>query len=99
VLGARPVESPWIDAARAICDGDLVRAADIIDDMGHTAAAAHARLRAAEAFADAGLEVGAATQRAQAESFYWKVGAAGFIRNGDGSASASADTRRASSQR
>jgi class 3 adenylate cyclase len=99
VLGARPVESPWIDAARAICDGDLVRAADIIDDMGHTAAAAHARLRAAEAFADAGLEVGAATQRAQAESFYRKVGAAGFIRNGDGSASASADTRRASSQR
>jgi class 3 adenylate cyclase/tetratricopeptide (TPR) repeat protein len=99
VLDATPVESPWIDAARAICAGDLLRAVDLIETIGHTAAAAYARLRAAEAFAAAGREVEAAAQRAESESFYRKVGAAGFMRNGDGSASASADTRRASSQR
>jgi class 3 adenylate cyclase/tetratricopeptide (TPR) repeat protein len=99
VLGSTPVESPWIDSARAICDGNLGRAVDIIEGIGHTASAAYARLRAGEALAAAGQEVGAAAQREQAESFYRKVGAEGFMRNGYRSASASADTRRASSQR
>jgi class 3 adenylate cyclase len=97
VLDPDPIKSPWNDAARAICGGDCARAADIIDGIGHTAAAAYARQQAAEAFAALGEEVEAAAHRAQAESFYRKVGAAGFLRDGD--ASASADTRRASSQR
>jgi hypothetical protein len=70
VLDPDPIKSPWSDAARAICDGELVRAADIIDDIGHTASAAYARLRAAEALAAAGEDAEAATQRAQAEAFY-----------------------------
>ena len=52
VAGSRarpvPIESPWGDAARAIVEGDLTRAGDIIDSIGNRAAAAHTRLRAAE---------------------------------------------------
>jgi hypothetical protein len=99
VLDARSIESPWVDAARAICDGDLARAAEIIDGIGHTAAAAYARLRAAEAFAAAGQKAEAVAQRAQAESFYRKAGAAGFVHDSEGPGSASARTRRASSRR
>jgi hypothetical protein len=99
VLDADPIKSLWNDAARAIVDGDLVRAADIIDGIGHTAGAAYARLRAAEAFAAAGQGVEAAAQRAQAESFYRKVGAALFVRDGEALRSASVGSRRASSQR
>jgi class 3 adenylate cyclase/tetratricopeptide (TPR) repeat protein len=75
VLDARPIKSPWVDAARAIADGDLVGAADIIDGIGHTAAAAYARLRAAEALAAAGQEAEAPAQREQANAFLVKVGA------------------------
>jgi len=96
VLDARPIKSPWVDAARAICDGDLGRAADIIEGIGHTASAAYARLRAAEAFAATGREVEAAAQRAQAEVFYRTVGATRFVGNGEGLGSASEDGLRAS---
>src|SRR5207244_3535179 len=89
VLDADPIKSPWNDAARAICGGDFGRAADIIEGIGHTAAAAYARLRAAEAFAAAGQEVEAAAQRVQAESFYREVGAAGFLRGADANRAAS----------
>ncbi len=98
VLDRDPIKSPWNEAARAICGDDLGRAADIIDGIGHPAAAAYARLRAAEALASAGQEE-AEAQRAHAESFYRKVGATTFLRNGDARAGASADTRRASPQR
>ena len=47
VLDATPIESPWITAARAIAAGEAARAAAIIDGIGHTASAAHARQRAA----------------------------------------------------
>jgi len=99
VLDADPIKSPWNDAARAICEDDLGRAANIIDGIGHPAAAAYVRLRAADAFAAAGRETEAEAQRAHAESFYGKVGAAAFLHGSDASAGAAADTRRASSQR
>jgi class 3 adenylate cyclase/tetratricopeptide (TPR) repeat protein len=89
VLDATPIESPWNDAARAIGDGDFARAADIIDGIGHTAAAAYTRLRAAEAFAAAGQEIEAAAQRARADSFYRDVGGAQFAPDGEGLGSAS----------
>ena len=37
VLRATPIESPWIDAANAIIQGDFVRAAETIEEMGHAA--------------------------------------------------------------
>jgi class 3 adenylate cyclase len=79
VLDPDPIKSPWNDAARAICGGELARAADIIEDIGHKAAAAYARLRAAEALAAAGEHQDAAAQRAKAESFYRNVGAIQFM--------------------
>jgi class 3 adenylate cyclase len=98
VLDSTPIKSPWVDAARAIGDGDLGRAADIIDDIGHAASAAYARVRAAEVFAAADQEADAAAQRVQAESFYRKVGAARFVRDGEALGGAPAVSRRASSR-
>jgi hypothetical protein len=98
VLDPRPIKNPWVDAARAIAGGDLGGAADIIDGIGHTAAAAYARLRAAEALAAAGRETEAAAQRAEADSFYGKVGAVRFVRDGEALRSASAGSRRGSSR-
>ena len=37
ILDATPIASAWVDASRAICDGDLPRAAAIIDGIGHPA--------------------------------------------------------------
>src|SRR5919198_2072716 len=37
VLDPNPIDTSWVDAARAIIDGELVRAAEIIDRIGHTA--------------------------------------------------------------
>ena len=80
MLDRDPIRSPWNDAARAICEGDLVRAAGLIDGIGHTAAGAYAWLRAAEALEAAGQEAEAAAQYARAEPFYREVGAARFVR-------------------
>jgi hypothetical protein len=85
VLRATPIESPWMDAAYAIIDGDLVRAAETIEEMGHAACAAYARLRAAEALAAEGRQPEAAAQLAQAEPFYRKVGAWNYLRKGEDS--------------
>ena len=70
VLDATPIESPWIDAARAIGAGELVRAADIVEGIGHGASAAYARLRAGEALVAVGRDAEAAAQRERAEEFY-----------------------------
>ena len=34
VLDPDPIKSPWNDAARAICEGELVRAADLVEGIG-----------------------------------------------------------------
>ena len=96
VLDPDPIKSPWNDAARAICDGELVRAADTIDRIGHTASAAYARLRAAEALAAAGEVAAAVAQRAPAEAFYRAVGAIRFIGKEETIDTASGDKLRAS---
>jgi class 3 adenylate cyclase/tetratricopeptide (TPR) repeat protein len=96
VLDPDPIKSPWNDAARAVCEGELVHAADIIDRIGHTACAAYARLRAAEALSAAGENAEAAAQRAPAEGFYRAVGAIRFIPNGETLDTESEDDLRAS---
>jgi class 3 adenylate cyclase len=50
VRDATPTDSPWIEAARAIGAGDPLRAAAIIEGIGHTVSAAYARRRAELAF-------------------------------------------------
>jgi hypothetical protein len=81
VLDPDPIKGPWHDAARAILKGDLTRAANIIESIGHTASAAYARLRAAEGLKAAGRHSEADTERAQAETFYRTVGAVGLLRD------------------
>jgi hypothetical protein len=79
VLEPDPIKSPWNEAARAICDGQLARAAEMIEGIGHTAAAAYARLRAAEALAADEQGPLAAAQLEQAESFYRRAHATRFL--------------------
>jgi class 3 adenylate cyclase len=97
MLDPSPIASPWNDASRAIADGDLARAADIIEGIGHGAAAAYARLRAAEALAASGDDVEAAEQRAVAEAFYRQAGAPAFLRRTELRPDTSAPARNASS--
>jgi zinc-ribbon domain len=73
VLDADVIKSPWNDAARAICDGDFALAAKLIAEIGHTAGAAYAHLRAAEAG-------GEEAHRMAAEEFYRAVGATAFLK-------------------
>jgi hypothetical protein len=80
-LDPDPIKSPWNDAARAILQGNLTQAADIIEGIGHTASTAYARVRAARALAAAGRDSEAAAQYARAESFYRSVGATYFLRD------------------
>lgn len=97
VLDTNPIESPWVEAARTIAGGDLVRAADIIEEGGHIAGAGYARFRAAEALAAAGQEAESAAQREHANAFRAKVGAAWGDR--DTERAAGVEDRRGSSQR
>ena len=77
-------------------NGDLVRAADIIDEIGHPAGAAYARLRAAGVLAAEGKEAEAAAQQEQAGSFYQQVGATRFLRECERLGGAPTRTRKAS---
>jgi len=74
VLDPDVIRSPWNDAARAICEGDFARAADLIAGIGHIAGAAYAHLRAAEAGDTA------EAHRSAAESFFREVGASVFLK-------------------
>ena len=70
ILDATPIDSPWIEIARAIGDGDFVRAADVSDEIGHAAGAANARRRAAKQLAEEGRSDEADTQLEHALAFY-----------------------------
>ena len=83
ILDQDPIGGPWNDAGRAICSEDPSRAGDILDEMGHTAAAAYARLRAVEMLADD-------RAREKAETYYRAAGATWFLRRLDGLARATA---------
>jgi hypothetical protein len=72
VLDPTPIDSPWLDAARAILAGDAVAAAELIERMGDRAAAAYARFRSGDPSA-----------RAKAALFYEQVGAVAFLDAGE----------------
>jgi class 3 adenylate cyclase len=69
VLDPDPIRGPWNDAAQAICQGELARAAGIVERIGHPASAAYAHRRAAEALAAAGREAESAAHLARADAF------------------------------
>jgi class 3 adenylate cyclase/tetratricopeptide (TPR) repeat protein len=84
ILDATPIPGAWVKASKAICDGDLRRAAEIVDGVGHPAAAAYAHLRAATALAESGDVARAEAERALAEPFYSAAGAAFLLEDSAG---------------
>jgi class 3 adenylate cyclase/tetratricopeptide (TPR) repeat protein len=89
-LEAAPMETPWIEAARAIAAGEPARAAEILGDMGHPAGEAYARLRAAERLVREGRRAESDTQLASALAYYREAGATAYVRRGEELLAASA---------
>ena len=80
---AATLQTPWVDAARAYVEGDLVRAADLLDEIGHVPLVAYVRLRAAERFSEEGRQEEAEGQAERALAFYRAVGATRYLRRGE----------------
>ena len=79
VLDTTPIDSPWVDAARAIIAGELTQAAKTISAIGHSAAAAYAGFRASEALAAEGRHDEARAAREEADRFHRAAGAVRFL--------------------
>jgi ATP/maltotriose-dependent transcriptional regulator MalT len=76
-------DTPWFQAARALLDAEFERAAEIFDSIGAARGAALARLRAAEALAEAGRRPEADEKLRQALAFWRGVGATRYVRKGE----------------
>jgi predicted ATPase/class 3 adenylate cyclase len=79
--GAPPTR--WRDAARAIAQGDLERAAELLEPTGARTLVAAVRLHAAKTLAGAGRSAEAAAQLAPALAFYRGVGAASYLQQAE----------------
>jgi tetratricopeptide (TPR) repeat protein len=85
-----PLQTPWLLAARAIAEGDFVRAADIYAEIGDTPAEAFSRLGAAEALLAEGRRAEADEQLRPALAFFRSVRASRYVREGEALLAASA---------
>jgi hypothetical protein len=86
VLEATPIESAWMEVARAIIEGRSVQAAEIIEGLGDPASAAYARLRAAEDLAAEGW-TDAVEHGRRAAAFYRTAGASAWLQRAEEAAS------------
>jgi class 3 adenylate cyclase/tetratricopeptide (TPR) repeat protein len=75
--------TPWFEAAMLWARGELVRAADVLGEIGSLPDEALARLRAAEKFVAAGRRPEADEQLARALAFWRSVGATRYIGEGE----------------
>jgi class 3 adenylate cyclase/tetratricopeptide (TPR) repeat protein len=75
--------STWSNAALAILDGELERAADLFAEIGSLPHEAHARLRLAEQLVAAGRRAEADWQLRHALAFWRSVGATRYIRESE----------------
>jgi class 3 adenylate cyclase len=80
--GATP-HSRWYDAASAVIDGDLVRAADLYAAIGSQPDEAAMRLEAAKRSLPTGHGVHAEDQLSRALAFFTKVGARAHMRDAE----------------
>jgi class 3 adenylate cyclase/tetratricopeptide (TPR) repeat protein len=78
-----PLETKWMEAMRAILEGDLVGAADIYFEIGDEMEEAFARLRAAEWLVAEGRRAEADEQLQKALAFWRSVGATRYVREGE----------------
>ena len=78
-----PASTPWVEAAQAYVEGDLVRAANLYGEIGVMPDEAYARLRAAEDLVAAGRRADADVQLQKALAFWRAVGAARYVRRSE----------------
>jgi len=75
-----PIETAWLEAARAYGAGEYENAAALFARIGSRPDEALSRLRAAKVFADAGRDVDARRELEQALPFFESVGASAYLR-------------------
>jgi class 3 adenylate cyclase/tetratricopeptide (TPR) repeat protein len=75
--------TPWLEAAKAISEGDFVKSAEILASTGARTPEAAVRLRAAHAAAADGRIAEAAQQLVLALAFYREVGASAYVREAE----------------
>jgi class 3 adenylate cyclase/tetratricopeptide (TPR) repeat protein len=78
-----PLATPWADAARAVAQGDLPEAADVMAQIGARSDEAYARLLGAERLMAEGREQDAQVQLSRALAFHRAVGATAYLRQGE----------------
>jgi class 3 adenylate cyclase/tetratricopeptide (TPR) repeat protein len=83
LLEASPRSTLYHDATQAVLDGDHVRAADLLDQIGDVTEGAEMRLRAARAFAAGGRRAEADVQLQAALAFFRSVGATRYVREAE----------------
>jgi class 3 adenylate cyclase/tetratricopeptide (TPR) repeat protein len=82
-LRNEPLQTPWLDAARAIAVGNFRQAADLLAGIGRPAFEMFYRLRAADQLVAEGRRAEADEQLRPALAFYRGVGAARYVREGE----------------
>jgi predicted ATPase/class 3 adenylate cyclase len=90
ILDRETLDTPWIQAARAILEGDLSTAADLLAKIGAATAEAFYRLRNAEELVRLGRRAEADQELARALAFYRSVGATRHVRECEALLAASA---------
>jgi hypothetical protein len=78
-----PLATSWADAARAVAEGDLPAAADVMAEIGALSDEAYARLLGAERLMAEGREQDAQAQLSRALAFHRAVGATAYLRQGE----------------
>jgi class 3 adenylate cyclase/tetratricopeptide (TPR) repeat protein len=76
-------QTRWVEATRAVLQGDLVEAADLLDEIGDADLEAFVRLRAAEQLAAEGRRAEANAQLERSLAFWRSVRATRYIREGE----------------
>ncbi|MGH3029738.1 MAG: ATP-binding protein [Gaiellaceae bacterium] len=84
------MQTPWIDAAKALVRGDFERAAEIYAQTGSLPDEAFARLRAAESLIEAGSRAAGDAELQRALAFFRSVDATAYVREGEALLSRSA---------
>ncbi len=81
--------TPWVEAGRAVVEGDFARAAAVYGRIGARSQEAAARLRAAEQQFDAGAQAAGEAELELALVFWRSVGASGYLGDAETLAAAS----------
>jgi class 3 adenylate cyclase/tetratricopeptide (TPR) repeat protein len=90
ILDRETLDTPWIQAARAILEGNTSGAADLLAAIGAETQEAFYRLRSAEEMVRVGRRAEADGELARALAFYRSVGATRHVREGEALLAASA---------